>query len=62
MDKNFICDEPHIWAMMYATVVGFQYHPKNAPTDRMTLVEAASIADAMYDQYVLRKGPFPKEE
>lgn len=52
---NFVVDEPHIWAMMYATVVGFQFHPRNPPQERMTLVEAAQIADAMYGQYVLRK-------
>lgn len=54
MDR-FVVDEPHIWAMFYAGIVSIQYHPRNPADERMTLVEMASLADAMYDQYVLRK-------
>lgn len=41
--------------MFYSSIVGFQYHPKNSEKERMTLAEAALIADAMYGQYLLRK-------
>lgn len=55
MEDRYWCDEPHIWAMFYASIVSLQYHPRNRPEDRMPLVDAAAIADAMYGQYLLRK-------
>ena len=61
MDDRFWCDEPHIWAVFYSSIVGFQYHPKNDASERMSLVDAAAIADAMYGQYMLRKCPPPPE-
>lgn len=54
MEKRWFVDEPVIWAMFYSSIVGFQYHPRNEPADRMTLVDAAEVADQMYMQYSLR--------
>lgn len=44
---------PEIWAMFYSGLVSFQYHP--GCKERMPLVELAAIADAMYDQFLLRR-------
>lgn len=55
MERVDWVDEPLVWAMFYSSIVGIQYHPKNAAADRMPLVEAAAVADAMFEQYTLRR-------
>lgn len=55
MERQDWVEEPLVWAMFYSSIVGIQYHPRNAAAERMTLLEAAAVADAMYEQYILRR-------
>jgi len=40
--------------MFYGNIAGFQYHPGNPPAGRMSLQEAALIADDMLVEYLKR--------
>lgn len=42
------------WAMYFAGIVAFQYHPRNEPAERMTIKQCAEVADAMLQEHKLR--------
>lgn len=35
------------WDMYFAGICSFQFHPKNAPADRLSVEQCAEIADMM---------------
>lgn len=43
------------WAMYFASITSFQYHPRNDPDTRMTIRECADIADQMLIEARLRE-------
>lgn len=46
--------DAYVWVQMFCAVQGWQYHPGNK--NRLSITEAAMIADEMYFEYVIRKG------
>lgn len=39
------------WAMYFAGIVAFQYHPRNNPEARMPITECARVADEMMEEH-----------
>lgn len=48
-------DEEVAWAMYFAGIVAFQYHPRNEPAERMPIKDCATVADQMLEEHRLRK-------
>lgn len=48
-----------IWSMFFSSITGFQYHPKNAAENRMTVEDCAKCADLMWVEFEKR---FPEKK
>lgn len=47
--------EEQAWAIYFAGIVAFQFHPRNEPAERMTIKACAEVADQMLQEHQRRK-------
>lgn len=50
-------EEQPVWDIFFCSVVAMQYHPANPPKTRMSLEEAALVADTMLEVRRCRLSP-----